>query len=212
MTCQWKPVSETAWLGNRALAAPSSWWWLRREIEEAMNIHNKRQNKANLQHHYIAGYLVDDDAMVELQSNDVVPAGAHINIKRVPVDTKFYKQYCQRLSPTHDQWWKKTEEERLQYVLSMTFSDMVYVGDAAKADQALQDHEPEFDDTLVCGACGRIGHGHWHCFKKREKGFVPLSKRPLPHGIPGSKLRAAATEADLDVAYKTADGRLVVVK
>lgn len=210
--CQWKPVSEATWLGHRTLPAPASWWWLRREIEEAMNIHSRRQTKANLQHHYLAGFLVDDGEMVELQSNDVVPVGSRISVKRVPVDTKYYKQYCQRMPPTHEQWWKMNEDERLSAVLNMTFNDMVYVGDAAKADLALQDQEPEFDDTLQCSACGRIGHGHWHCPKKREKGFVPLSKRQLPHGIPASKLRTVASEADLDSAYKTADGRLVVMK
>lgn len=178
-----------------------------------MNIHSRRQTKANLQHHYLAGFLANDDGqMVELQSNDVVQVGSRISVKRVPVDAKYYKQYCQRVSPTHEQWWKMTEDERLTAVLNMTFNDMVYVGDAAKADLALQDHEPEFDDTLHCSACGRIGHGHWYCPKKREKGFVPLSKRQLPHGIPGSKLRAVTSEADLDSAYKTADGRLVVMK
>lgn len=209
MVCQWRPASEAQWRGT--VAAPQPWWWVRREIEEVMGMHSQRQVKANLQRHYLSGRL--EGAARDLGSNDVVPPGSRIVVKREPVDADLHKRYCRRVPPTHKQWARMTEKERLDHVLGMTFEDMVYVGDVAAAEAAFaQRPAPVYDDAKQCSACGRQGHDPWECPKKRDKAFVPLARRQLPHGIPRSKLRPAVTDADLDVAYRTAEGELVVLR
>jgi len=211
MTCVWRPASEQQWSKKRALPAPAPWWFIRREIEHAMGMYKQRQVKANLQHHYLKGRL--EGCTGDLASNDVVAPGDHILVRRVPVSAELYKRHCRRVPPSSKQWWRLSEEERLRDVLSMTFNDMVYVGDADAA-QAMQQNAPtpDFDESVTCPCCGHVGHERWHCKRKFEPGFVPLAKRQLPHGIPRNKLRVAVTDADMDVAYQTVDGTLVVVK
>lgn len=173
-----------------------------------MNIHSRRQSKTNLQHHYIVGQLEGCDH--PLQSSDQVHVGARILVKRMPVDSAIAKRHS-RPHPTMAEWARFTEEQRLDYVLSMTYNDMVHVSDAVAAERVRQDTPVEYDPNLQCGTCGRRGHGPWSCPKRNQKGFIPLARRSLPHGIPVSRLRPVECEEELDRAYRTHDGQLVVV-
>jgi len=145
-----------------------------------------------------------------LGSNDVIPPGAKILVKREPVDSNLYKQYCRKVSPTHKEWVKMGDEERLDYVLGMTFSDCVYVGDAA-ALESQKRPVVAYDPDVQCSICGRVGHREWNCHKKNERGFIPLARRHMPHGIPQNRLRAPQSEEEIDRAYRLLDGSLVVV-
>ena len=209
MTCQWKTESEQSWGAHKGVPAPNPWWLVRREIEEAMHSHTKRQAKANLQHHYIAGRLEHSDR--PLQSDDVVERGARILVKRVPVDAALAKAHS-KPHPTLAEWARLSEEARLAHVLSMTFNDVVHVADAHAAERARQDAPEEYNPNLHCGTCGRTGHGPWSCPKRNVRGFVPLMRRHLPHGIPHSRLKPVECEDELDRAYRTHDGELVVFK
>lgn len=208
MAVQWKTVSEQCWSPHRVVPAPNPWWRVRREIEEAMHIHGRRQMKANLQAHYISGHLVDSDR--PLQSSDDLLPGSRIVIKREPVDAALAKRHG-KPQPTMAQWARLTEDERLDHVLAMTFDDMIHLADAAAAERARQDAPEDYNEALQCGTCGRKGHGPWSCPKRNVRGFIPLARRHLPHGIPHSRLRPVETEDELDRAYRTHDGQLVVV-
>lgn len=66
--------------------------------------------------------------------------------------------------------------------------------------------------TYECHCCGQVGdHYRRNCPKLLNKAFVPLDRRRLPHGIPRNQIRDALTEEERNRAYKTADGRLVVM-
>lgn len=209
MACQWKTVSEQSWSGHKTVPAPNPWWRVRREIEEAMHIHGRRQVKANLQAHYISGRL--DGADQPLQSSDEVHPGDRIIIKRVPVDAALARRHG-KPQPTMAEWARLTEDQRLTHILAMTYDESIHLADAAAAERARGDAPQEYDEKLQCGTCGRTGHGPWSCPKRNVRGFIPLARRHLPHGIPYNRLRPVESEDELDRAYRTHDGELVVMK
>lgn len=169
-----------------------------------------RQNK-HCDRSYIEGRLVAPDGPVPLGSNDVVQPDARVLVYVKPVDAKLYAKHTPRIY-THREWWKLTEEQRLQHVLGLTFDQMVYVGDAVAmyAAQGAQP-APEEDADLQCRLCGRRGHSPRWCPSKDKPGFVPLAKRRMPHGIPARALREAREE-EYDDAFLDANGRLLVLR
>jgi hypothetical protein len=169
-----------------------------------------RQNK-HCDRSYIEGRLVTPNGNILLDSNEVVQPGARVVVHVKPVDAKLYAKHTPRLY-TERQWWALTEEQRLEYILNLTYDQEVYVGDivammAAQGERAA----PEEDPDVQCRLCWRRGHSPRWCPSKDRPGFVQVSKRRMPHGIPASSLRVAKEE-EYDDAFVDATGRLLVLK
>lgn len=207
---QWKLKSEEYFTLAKRLPAPVTWGQARLQLEYKLKLHVK-STKANQQRFYILGFLHGSDE--PLGANDTIQPGAQVIVKRMPLDPKTYAKHTQnRVSP--EEWEAMEEEARLDHICcTTTVWDYIYPGDAAAAAAAVAVRAtPEEDAGVQCSACGRMGHtGRWCPSVRDNPGFVPLGRRRLPHGIPSCQLRPAR-ECELDQAWLTQDGRLVVRK
>lgn len=210
MALLWKKASERDWDKKKSVDAPILWCNARRVIEMALNLHVMKSNK-NCDRSYIEGWLVHNEEKVLLRGNECITPGSRVIVYVKPVDNKLYARHTPKLY-TEKEWWKLTEEERLDYVTDLTFSQMVYVGDALSMLTTQREKEaPEEDSSIRCQLCGRYGHTPRWCKSRHKSGFVPLNRRKQPHGIPRKHLREARDD-EYDEAFLDSSGRMLVVK
>jgi hypothetical protein len=213
----WRSAIEQSYSDARRIPAPVSWHWAREHIENEMSLHGAvKKNNKNSERSYLIGVLDSAKSAHELHSNVILRPGDHVVVSRKSVCARLYFKHTRnRVSPR--QWHAMTEAERVTYVTeTMSFDDMVYVGDAMASLRMVK--AVTEDASVRCKACGRMGHSSRYCpsmlrndsADKHGKGhFVPLWKRRPPHGIPSHYL-VPATPEQYDQAYLTHGGELVI--
>jgi len=200
----WKRAVEEKWSDKNTVHAPTVWHFARRAIEHQMKVHETRQNKNHDRCRcYIEGWL--DNRL--LMGNDELSPNMKIVVKVHPVDSQIFNKYTPKKMYKINEWWKLTEDERLNHILNITFNETIYVGDAVKM---LEVEAPEEPDGSYCSACCRNGHTARWCPSKTKNGFVPINRRRMPHGIPKERLRLA-TEDEYDNAFLDSNGKLMVI-
>lgn len=173
----------------------------------ALKLHVMRQQK-NCDRSYIVGRLVEGEH--DLNGNQWMQPGDRVIVRVRPVDRKLYARHTPHLY-TDKEWAALTEAQRLDYILGLTFDQLVYVGDAlGMAANIRRADPPPHDPNVRCQLCGRVGHTPRWCTSKDKPGFVQLRWRRMPHGIPRAQLREAREE-EYDDAFMDAEGRMLVV-
>jgi len=219
----WRSAIEQRYSDTRRMPAPIPWHRARERIENEMSLHGAvKKNNKNSERCYLIGVLDRGGTAkknTELHSNVILQPGDHIIVSRKSVCARLYFKHA-RNRVTPKQWQDMTEDERVTHVAeTMTFDDMVYVGDAVASMLAQTRQTVPEDPDVRCKACGRMGHSSRHCpsmLAQRDRSghdrpFVPLWRRRPPHGIP-SHFLAAATPDEYDHAYLTHAGELVIDK
>lgn len=232
MSVWWRSAIEQTYSDAQKIAAPITWHKAREHIENEMSLHGVvKKNNKNSERCYLIGTLDSPGQSLgitqlsqkkrELHGNDMLHPGDRVIVSRKSVCARLYFKHARnRVTPR--QWQGMTEAERVTYITeTMTFDDMVYVGDAVASLKAQTSHIIIEDPNTLCKACGRMGHSRRFCPSMLRcagtdsnntgagKPFVPLWRRRPPHGIP-SHFLAPATPDQYDQAYLTHAGQLVV--
>lgn len=216
MYVYWRSAIEQTYSDARRIPAPVSWHWARDHIEHEMSLHAAvKKNNKNSERSYLIGVLdTAGSPKQELHGSAILRPGDRVIVSRKSVCARLYFKHTRnRVSPK--QWHDMTEAERVTHITeTMTFDDMVYVGDAVASQRMVKTVIEEPD--IRCKACGRLGHSSRYCPSMQrndgtaDKGhFVPLWRRRPPHGIP-SHFLVAATPEQYDQAYLTHGGELVI--
>ena len=210
-TFQWRSKAEInpkAFGVGKTLPAGRAWEISRYDIERSLGLHGKgKQNKCNKENAFVVGYRYQDWIQAKCKisevkcilESEIIKPNEQIFVVRKPMrdGMNLYKP-CTGEIPTG-----LTEDERINQVIEM---NPLGVGTHASAFA----HQRQAPEDYICYCCGMKGHYRKDCQKLNEAGFIPLDKRRRPTGIPSCFLKAARTEEELNKAWITLDGRLVV--
>lgn len=186
------------------MATGDTWEVARYRIEKTRSkMHDLRQQKANLFHSQLEGYLYQDwlDAgrSRPIPSDYKLKAGDKVVLYRVMLDrnVKPHVPDCVQEDGSIRRWEDMSEEERMAQFFNKKPQN-VFVGDSKRVPP------PHY----VCHRCNIPGHYKQDCPTLQDASFVP---RKRTTGIPLSTLRVARPEEEA-TAYLHSDGRLMVYK